>query len=175
MGVFSCNSKSSGIGSLGFWLFRQDHKITDKLRDYMRVPGTRGEERGGKMSKKMRDSRASVFTFRKHFGSFPLNDYHWHLSGQVCAMWQGNLGNICYSCLFFIFFSLTVCHPQKTNWCFINKDEGENESALGNWLSQPPVAEGRQRSQGYVWSSCPCHCSLPASRETWEPIRWRPV
>lgn len=38
----------------------------------------------------------------------------------------------CCSCLFLIFFSLTVCHPQKTNWCFINKDEGENESALGN-------------------------------------------
>ena len=110
-GVFSCNSKSSGIGSLGFWLFRQDHKITDKLRDYMRVPGTRGEERGGKMSKKMRDSRVSIFTFRKHFGSFPLNDYHWHLSGQVCAMWQGNLGNTggrgsrcCFLLFLFIFF-----------------------------------------------------------------------
>ena len=59
-----------------FWLFRQDHKITDKLRDYTHIPGTRGEERGGKMSKKMRDSRASLFTFGEHFGSFPFNDYH---------------------------------------------------------------------------------------------------
>ena len=32
----------------------------------------------------------------------------------------------------YFFFSLAVCHPQKTNWCFINREEGEDEPALGN-------------------------------------------
>ena len=120
------------------------------------------------MSKKMRDSRASIFTLRKHFGSFPFDDYHWHLSGQVCAMWQGNLGNTggkgggCCFLLFlfiFFFFSLAICHPQKTNWCFINKDEGENESALGNWQSVTASSGGRQTE---ISRLCVKQLSLPS-------------
>ena len=63
----------------------------------------------------------------------------------------------CYSCLFF--FSLTVCHPSKTNWCFISKDEGENESALGNWQSVTASSGSRQRENS---RSCVKRLSLPS-------------
>ena len=64
----------------------------------------------------------------------------------------------CYSCLFF--FSLAVCHPPpKTNWCFINKDEGENESALGSWQSVTASSGRRQRENSRL---CVKQLSLPS-------------
>jgi len=61
--------------------------------------------------------------------------------------------------VYFFFFSLAISHPQKTNWCFINKDEGENESALGNWQSVTASSGGRQTENSRL---CVKQLSLPS-------------
>ena len=117
----------------------------------------RGEKnREEKWAKKIRASEASSFTLREVFGSFPANDFPRHLSGQVFITWQRNLGSVGVNVLPVIFFVVRVCflylylgtlpYPQQNQFS-INKEEEETRSWLGNCqsVSQPPVAEGRQR------------------------------
>lgn len=116
----------------------------------------RGEKnREEKWAKKIRASEASSFTLRELFGSFPADDFPGHLSGQVFITWQRNLGSIggeCYCGDFFLllfvfaFYIYTLPYPQQNQFS-ISKEEEETRSWLGNCqsVSQPPVAEGRQR------------------------------
>lgn len=104
------------------------------------------KERAGDMGKRWLPTEPDGSLLGSFVGSVPPSDIHWHLSGQICVTWQGNLGKlgeggvVCYCHCFLLLLFAFHPTPSKIIVPLIRRkgrmDLGEVNNSLYHRLQQ---------------------------------------